>query len=74
SDYAGLLNALLYLVVDSQSEGLEVISLKSTITTMLIGILRNIFSTHGLPDTIIIDNSTSSLRSSFKTHTGLKYP
>lgn len=52
------LSIVVIVMIDSHSKWLKVIPLKSTTTTMLISSLSHIFSTHGLPKTIVIDNGT----------------
>ncbi|XP_075707209.1 uncharacterized protein LOC142741757 [Rhinoderma darwinii] len=45
-----------FLVVDSFSKWLEAVPVSSATTSTVIQVLRRLFATHGLPDTIVSDN------------------
>ena len=58
-DFAGPINGVTYLVlVDSHSKWPEVMTMPSTSASATISALDKIFSTHGLPETIVSDNGT----------------
>ena len=58
-DFAGPINGVIYLIfIDSYSKWPEVISLTSATTTATIAALRRIYSQHGLPEIVVLDNGT----------------
>ena len=58
-DYAGPFRGKMFLlVVDSYSKWLDVAIVNSANTTSTVERLRNIFATHGLPDTLVSDNGS----------------
>lgn len=59
-------NHILLIVVDSLSKYIEVEIVKNVSALETIECLRNIFSRHGLPETIVSDNATSFTASEFK--------
>ncbi|XP_017462912.1 PREDICTED: uncharacterized protein K02A2.6-like, partial [Rhagoletis zephyria] len=56
-----------FIVVDSYSKWLEVFIVKSTSSEAAIKPLRTLFSTHGLPDSIVSDNGTAFTSELFKS-------
>ncbi|XP_053311898.1 uncharacterized protein K02A2.6-like [Spea bombifrons] len=66
-DFAGPFHGqMFFLVVDSFSKWLEVVPVTSATSVTVIKILRSLFATHGLPDTIVSDNGTQFTSSEFK--------
>eukprot|EP00079_Xenopus_tropicalis_P023325 XP_012815654.2 PREDICTED: LOW QUALITY PROTEIN: uncharacterized protein K02A2.6-like [Xenopus tropicalis] len=55
-----------FLVVDSFSKWLEVVSVASATTHAVIQVLRKLFATHGLPDTIVSDNGAQFTSADFR--------
>ena len=72
--YAGLVdNHMLLVVVDAFSKWIEVFPVKSASSATTIGKLRALFATHGIPESIVSDNSspfTSSEMEKFLTANG----
>lgn len=68
-DYAGpFLGANFLIVVDSHSKWVEV-KITNTITSnKTIEILRDIFSTHGIPDTVVTDNGRNFVSEEFEEY------
>lgn len=59
-DYAGpFLGHMFLVVIDACSKWLEVSIMKSTTSSVTIEKLREMFATHGLPETIVSDNGTN---------------
>ncbi|RLU24508.1 hypothetical protein DMN91_002597 [Ooceraea biroi] len=59
-DFAGPFRGQTFLVVvDSYSKWLEVFPMASTTSRAVIGELRKLFATHGLPQVIVSDNGTA---------------
>lgn len=59
-DFAGPVQGNTFLIlVDAYSKWLEVVHMTSTTTKALIKVLRRIFATHGIPDSIVSDNQTT---------------
>lgn len=75
-DYAGPIDGYYFLVVvDALSKWPEIVPTKTISTQQTVNILSEIFSRHGLPDTIVSDNGTqfqSSLFKEFTTERGIK--
>ena len=66
-DYAGpFLGKMFLVLVDAFSKWLEVHITPSTSSTATIDKLRQIFATHGLPETIVSDNATSFTSAEFQ--------
>ena len=60
-DYAGPYKGHMYLVViDAHSKWMEVHIMRSTTSAATIVKLKEIFATHGLPETIVSDNGPTS--------------
>ncbi|KAL7859591.1 hypothetical protein SRHO_G00147380 [Serrasalmus rhombeus] len=58
-DYAGpFLGEMFLVLVDSHSKWLEVFPVKSATSTSTVDHLRDVFSTHGLPHTVVSDNAS----------------
>ena len=55
------------IVVDAHSKWLEVTPVSSTSSQQVVRVLRNLFSTHGLPDVIVSDNGTAFTSVEFET-------
>ncbi|MEL6988112.1 MAG: transposase, partial [Bacteroidota bacterium] len=76
-DYAGPIEGQMYLiVVDAFSKWLDVIPTAGCTSKVTINKLRNIFSTHGLPDIIVSDNGTafcSDEFSNFVSKNGIRH-
>ncbi|XP_031338181.1 uncharacterized protein K02A2.6-like [Photinus pyralis] len=65
-DHAGPFHGAIFLiVVDSHSKWLEVRRVPSTSSKATVSVLRQIFSTHGLPKVIVSDNATSFTSTEF---------
>src|SRR5690606_23978755 len=60
-------NKLFLLLVDSYSKWMEVVEVSSTSSLVTIGVLRKIFATHGLPDTVVSDNATGFTSGEFSS-------
>uniref|UniRef100_A0A803JUZ6 Gypsy retrotransposon integrase-like protein 1 n=1 Tax=Xenopus tropicalis TaxID=8364 RepID=A0A803JUZ6_XENTR len=66
-DFAGPFQGqTFFLVVDSFSKWLEVVSVASATTHAVIQVLRKLFATHGLPDTIVSDNGAQFTSADFR--------
>ena len=66
-DFAGPVNGVTYLVlVDAFSKWPEVIPITPPSTSKTINILSQVFSQHGLPDTIVSDNGSQFISSQFQ--------
>ncbi|XP_055903103.1 uncharacterized protein K02A2.6-like [Eupeodes corollae] len=66
-DYAGPIQNVYYLVViDAHSKWPEIIETSSSTSTATINILREIFSRHGYPKTLVSDNGTQFCSHQFK--------
>ncbi|XP_033003909.1 uncharacterized protein K02A2.6-like, partial [Lacerta agilis] len=57
------------IVVDSYTKWLEVALVPSASTSAAIRVLRRLFATHGLPDTLVSDNGTAFTSEEFQTFT-----
>ena len=67
-DFAGpFLGRTFLIVVDAHSKWLEVTPVSSTSSQQVVRVLRNLFSTHGLPDVIVSDNGTAFTSVEFET-------
>ena len=55
-------------MVDAHSKWLEVTPVASTFSQQVVRVLRNLFSTHGLPDVIVSDNGTAFTSVEFETY------
>lgn len=67
-DFAGPLKGnLFFLVVDSYSKWLEVYQVSATSSSCAMAVLRQLFSTHGLPDIFVSNNGTAFTSFDFKT-------
>uniref|UniRef100_A0A8R1IPR0 Integrase catalytic domain-containing protein n=1 Tax=Caenorhabditis japonica TaxID=281687 RepID=A0A8R1IPR0_CAEJA len=65
-DYAGPDNGQYYLVVvDAKSKWAEVAIVKSISSVSTVRTLKNIFSTHGYPETLVSDNGTQFVSREF---------
>ncbi len=76
-DFAGPFMDRMYLVlVDAHSKWMEATVMKSITTDKLVKKLREIFSTHGLPKTVVTDNGpsfTSAEFASFVKANGIRH-
>lgn len=76
-DHAGPFQGnLFFIVVDSCSKWLEVVRVPSTSTEGVICALRTMFSTHGVPDTLVSDNGTcftSAVFQDFVDRNGIRH-
>uniref|UniRef100_A0A670JQT7 Gypsy retrotransposon integrase-like protein 1 n=1 Tax=Podarcis muralis TaxID=64176 RepID=A0A670JQT7_PODMU len=69
-DFAGPFQGkTFFIVVDSYTKWLEVALVPSTSTSAAIRVLRRLFATHGLPDTLVSDNGTAFTSGEFQTFT-----
>ena len=65
-DYAGPMDGHMFLIViDSYSKWLEVIKTNGCTAAVTISKLRQLFSTHGLPDIIVSDNASNFVSTEF---------
>lgn len=66
-DYAGPYKGGMFLVlIDAYSKWLEIHQMNSTTSTSTIEKLREIFATHGLPETVVSDNGTNFTSEEFE--------
>ncbi|KAL7825671.1 hypothetical protein SRHO_G00334090 [Serrasalmus rhombeus] len=66
-DYAGpFLGEMFLVLVDSHSKWLEVFPVKSATSTSTVDHLHDVFSTHGLPHTVVSDNASVFTSSEFE--------
>jgi hypothetical protein len=76
-DFAGpFMEKSLFVVVDAYSKWAEVIEMLQTTTARIIGCLRHLFATHGIPELIVSDNGpqfTSTDFEEFARANGIKY-
>lgn len=71
-DHAGpVLGQLLLIVVDAHSKWIEAHIVRSTSAAATIEKLRQVFATHGLPETLVSDNGSAFVSSEFEAF--LKY-
>ena len=57
---------MLLVIFDAYSKWLEIHCMKSTTSNVTIEKLREIFATHGLPETLVSDNCTNFTSSEFE--------
>ena len=76
-DYAGPVNGnMLFIIVDSHTKWIDAHVTSGCTSTITINKLRESFSTHGIPDTIVSDNTTCFVRSEFQEfckHSGIRH-
>ncbi|XP_058024044.1 uncharacterized protein K02A2.6-like, partial [Ahaetulla prasina] len=66
-DFAGPFHGQTFLIaVDAYSKWLEIILMKSTTAEAVISVLRHLFVTHGLPDTLVSDNGPQFTATQFE--------
>ncbi|XP_058041724.1 uncharacterized protein K02A2.6-like [Ahaetulla prasina] len=66
-DFAGPFHGQTFLiVVDAYSKWLEIILMRSTTAEAVISVLRHLFVTHGLPDTLVSDNGPQFTATQFE--------
>ena len=66
-DFAGpFLGYMFFVVIDAHSKWIEAHQMSSITSTVTIRHLRDIFSQHGLPETIVTENGTSFVSEEFK--------
>ena len=69
-DYAGPFMGKMFLVIiDSYSKWLEVTPVPSADTFQTLTVLRQVFSSHGIPETIVSDNGAAFTSSEFEMFT-----
>ncbi|XP_032068551.1 uncharacterized protein K02A2.6-like, partial [Thamnophis elegans] len=67
-DFAGPFHGQVFLiVVDAYSRWVEVLLMHSTTSDSTVRALRRLFATHGLPDTVVSDNSPQFTATTFQT-------
>ncbi|XP_055489415.1 uncharacterized protein K02A2.6-like [Leucoraja erinacea] len=64
-DYASLDEENLLIVVDAHSKWIEAIRVRHTTSAATVRALRRLFATHGLPETVVIDNGTQFVSEEF---------
>ena len=57
------------IIVYAYSKWLEVVPVPTTNTAQTVRVLRQVFSTHGIPEIIVSDNGTAFTSSEFKIFT-----
>ena len=76
-DYAGPVeDRMLLIVVDAHSKWIEALPSSSSTAATTINHLRQLFATHGLPDTIVTDNGpcfTSTAFTAFLSASGIEH-
>ncbi|XP_058042246.1 uncharacterized protein K02A2.6-like, partial [Ahaetulla prasina] len=66
-DFAGPFHGQTFLiVVDAYSKWLEIILMRTTTAEAVISVLRHLFVTHGLPDTLVSDNGPQFTATQFE--------
>ena len=66
-DHAGpFLGNFFLLLMDAHSKWLEVITVVSTSTEVMLQKLRTVFATHGLPEILVLDNISCFTSADFK--------
>ena len=66
-DHAGPFQGKTILVViDAHSKWIEAVTVPSTSSAATIKVLRNLFSTHGIPELLFSDNGTSFTSEEFR--------
>nr|XP_056716170.1 uncharacterized protein K02A2.6-like [Euleptes europaea] len=66
-DFAGPFQGKVFLiVVDSYFKWLEVLTVNSMMSRVVVKLLRRVFTTHGLPDTLISDNGAQFASAEFR--------
>ncbi|XP_058023889.1 uncharacterized protein K02A2.6-like, partial [Ahaetulla prasina] len=66
-DFAGPFHGQTFLiVVDAYSKWLEILLMKTTTAEAVITVLRHLFVTHGLPDTLVSDNGPQFTATQFE--------
>ncbi|XP_058017979.1 uncharacterized protein K02A2.6-like [Ahaetulla prasina] len=66
-DFAGPFHGQTFLVVvDAYSKWLEIILMRSMTAEAVISVLRHLFVTHGLPDTLVSDNGPQFMATQFE--------
>ena len=69
-DFAGpFMNKSFFIVVDAYLKWAEVIEMSQTTAARTITILRQVFSTHGIPEQIVSDNGPQFVSSEFAEFT-----
>ena len=76
-DYAGPIGGkMLLIIVDSHTKWIDAYVTSGSTSTITINRLRESFSTHGIPDTIVSDNGTCFVSSEFQEfckHSGIRH-
>ncbi|XP_058023862.1 uncharacterized protein K02A2.6-like, partial [Ahaetulla prasina] len=68
-DFAGPFHGQTFLVVvDAYSKWLEIILMRSMTAEAVISVLRHLFVTHGLPDTLVSDNGPQFTATQFEEY------
>ena len=60
------LGDLFLIIVDAHSKWLEVKRISSTSSQITISVLKSVFATHGIPDTLMSDNGSAFTSAEFK--------
>ncbi|XP_015278716.1 PREDICTED: uncharacterized protein LOC107120515 [Gekko japonicus] len=66
-DFAGPVQGQMFLViVDAYTKWLEVAHMRSTTSSAVVTVLRQLFATHGLPDVLVSDNGAQFTSEEFR--------
>ncbi|XP_033760674.1 uncharacterized protein K02A2.6-like [Pecten maximus] len=66
-DFAGpFMNFMFLIVIDAHSKWPEVFIMRSTTTTLIIELLRNLFARHGIPEQLVSDNGPQFISEEFR--------
>ena len=69
-DHAGpFMGKMFLIIIDSFSKWLEVVPVSSADTLQTVTVLRQVFSTHGIPEMIVSDNGAAFTSSEFEEFT-----
>ena len=76
-DFAGPFQGKMFLIViNAHSEWPEVVTMTSTTAESTVGVLRNMFASHGLPQQLVSDNGpqfVAQVFTDFMQHNGIKH-
>lgn len=67
-DHAGpFMGKIFFVLVDAHSKWMDAHIVSSTSSGNVISVLRSVFATHGLPETVVSDNGTAFTSAEFRT-------